>query len=195
MKGHNGFWKGIESDRVPAGEGICIDFPVSMFFTFLSEAPTMKIRRVISLTMFLSFIVMSYTGIMLFVCPQGRVAYWTGWHLFGLSKEQYGALHAAFMVLFLAAGIWHVTLNWRPIVNYLRTRSRKVKVFTREFNVALLLVLAFAVGTLAGVVPWSTLLAWEDSIKAYWERRDGSPPWGHAEENTLARFTWGLVDW
>jgi len=155
----------------------------------------MKIRRIVSLTMLLSFAVMVYTGIMLFLCPQGRVAYWTGWRLAGLSKEQYGELHTAFMVAFIVAGVWHITLNWKPIKHYLRTRTREMRIFTPEFNVALALTAVFAVGTLAGLPPWSSLLAWEDSVKGYWERRDGSPPWGHAEENTLARFTRGLVDW
>jgi hypothetical protein len=155
----------------------------------------MKIRRIISLIMLLSFAVMVYTGVMLFLCPQGRVAYWTGWRLAGLSKEQYGDLHTAFMVAFIVAGVWHVTLNWKAVVHYLRTRSRQLRIFTPELNVALVLTVAFAGGTIAGIPPWSSLLAWKESIKVSWERRDGSPPWGHAEANTLARFTRGLVDW
>lgn len=155
----------------------------------------MQIRRIISLTMLLSFIAMVYTGIMLFLSPHGRVAYWTGWRLLGLGKDHYGGLHTTFMVVFLAAGIWHITLNWKSIRNYLRNRSRELKIFTREFNLALLIAVAFTVGTLAEVMPWSSFLAWEDSVKDYWEHRDGSPPWGHAELNTLDRFTRGLVDW
>ncbi len=155
----------------------------------------MKIRRVISLTMFLSFAVLAYTGIMLFLSPQGRVAYWTGWQLLGLSKDQYSQLHTTFMIIFVVAGVWHITLNWKAIKNYLRGRSREIRIFTVEFNVALLLAVLFVVGTLAGFTPWSSFLTWETSIKDFWERRDGSPPWGHAEENTLARFTRGLVDW
>lgn len=155
----------------------------------------MRIRRVVSLTMLLSFVVMVYTGIMLFVCPHGRVAYWTGWRLLGLSKEQYGELHTTFMVTFVVSGIWHITLNWKPITNYLKSRSRELKIFTPEFDLSMLLAVAFAVGTLAGIPPWSSLLAWQASIKDFWERRDGSPPWGHAEENSLARFTRGLLNW
>jgi hypothetical protein len=152
-------------------------------------------RRIVSLTMFLGFIMMMYTGIMLFLCPQGRVAYWTGWRLLGLSKDQYAELHTVFMVVFATGGIWHIVLNWKPIVNYLRSRSKQLKIFTAEFNIALVLTVLFTVGTLAGIVPWSSYIQLENSIKDYWERRDGSPPWGHAEENTLARFTRGLVDW
>jgi len=155
----------------------------------------MKTRRIVSLTLTLSFVVMVYTGIMLFLCPHGRVAYWTGWTMWGFSKDQYGQLHTTFMLMFLVTGIWHFVLNWKPFTTYLKTHSRQLRIFTPEFNVALLLVVLFAVGTLAGMAPWSSLLDWEGSIKDYWEHRDGSPPWGHAEENTLARFTRGLVSW
>jgi len=142
----------------------------------------MKIRRVVSLTMFISFIIMSYTGVLMFFCPQGRIAYWTGWRLLGLSKEQYGELHATFMLVFLVAGIWHIVLNWKLIKKYLKNKARKITVFRPEFNVALALNVIFLVGTLAGWPPWSSFIDVGDGIKDYWERTDGSPPWGHAEE-------------
>ena len=47
----------------------------------------MKSRRIVSLTVLLSFIVLSLSGILLFVSPQGRVAYWSRWSLVGLTKE------------------------------------------------------------------------------------------------------------
>ena len=69
------------------------------------------------------------------------------------------------------------------------------RVFRPEFNVALAVTILFAVGTLAGWPPWSSFIGVGESIKDYWERSEGSPPWGHAEENTVARFARGLVDW
>lgn len=45
----------------------------------------MRIRRVVSLTMLFSVVVMVNNGIMLFIAPQDRVACWTGWRLPGLS--------------------------------------------------------------------------------------------------------------
>lgn len=155
----------------------------------------MKSRRVISLTMLFSFIVMAYTGVMLYITPHGRVANWTGWHMLGLDKEQYGKIHTTFMLVFLVAGIWHIVLNWKIITKYLKNKARKIPVFGPEFNVAIVLNLVFLLGTLAGWPPWSSFLDVGEAIKDYWERRDGSPPWGHAEENTLSRFSRGLVDW
>jgi hypothetical protein len=152
----------------------------------------MKLRRVISLTTFLSFIFLGYTGVMLFFCPEGRVAYWTGWKLLGLSKTQYGQIHTTFMVLFLVTGIWHIVLNWNPILSYLKDKARKIRVFTPEFNVSLVLCLLFFVGTLAGMFPFQQLLNGGEAVKRYWAAEKGTPPWGHAEQNTVNRFVRGL---
>ena len=154
----------------------------------------LKIRRAVSLTALGSFLFLSWTGIMLFLSPQGRVAYWSGWTLGGLSKEQYGSLHTTFMVLFLLVGVWHIVLNWRPIVGYLKDRTTKVRVATPEFSLAIALCGAFFVGTLAGVFPFQQFLAVGDVVKDYWERSSGSPPWGHAELSSLDRFCRGMED-
>jgi len=154
----------------------------------------MKIRRLVSLTALLSFVFLALTGIMLFFSPQGRVAYWSGWRLFGLSKEQIGYVHTTFMVLFLVSGIWHIVYNWKPIVHYLKDRTKKVKVFTPEFSVAFALCAVFLVGTLAGLAPFRQFLDLSDGIKVYWEAKNGSPPWGHAELSPLGRFCRRMED-
>lgn len=154
----------------------------------------MRIRRLVTLTVLLSFVFLSLSGIMLFFSPQGRVAYWSGWRLLGLSKEQYGYVHTTFMVLFLVAGIWHIVLNWKPIVNYLKDRTKKVKVFTPEFSVAFALCAVFLVGTLAELVPFRQFLDLSVEIKDYWEATSGSPPWAHAELSPLGRFCRGMED-
>ena len=46
-----------------------------------------------SLTAFLvtwSFLVLTITGLVLYIVPQGRIAYWVHWSLLGLEKEQWG---------------------------------------------------------------------------------------------------------
>jgi hypothetical protein len=154
----------------------------------------MKTRRVITLTVLLSFLVLSLSGLLMFVSPQGRVAYWSRWTLVGLTKEQLTAIHTTVMVLFLAAAIWHVVLNWKPIVGYLRNRSKQVRVLTPEFAVALVLTGLFVVGPLAGFFPFRQYLDAGEKLKSSWEAESGSPPWGHAEESTLARFCQRMED-
>jgi hypothetical protein len=131
---------------------------------------------------------------MLFVSPQGRVAYWAGWKMLGLSKDQYSEVHTTFMILFLVTGIWHIVLNWKPIVGYMKNRSKQVRFFTPESTLAMLLTAAFLVGPLAGLFPFRQYLDAGADVKAYWESNSGSPPWGHAEENSLQRFCRGMED-
>jgi len=145
----------------------------------------MKMRRVTSLTMLLAFAVMILTGIVLYVVPHGRVAYWADWRLLGLSKTQWGDLHITTGLLLVVSGILHVYYNWRPILTYLKNRSRQVRVFTREFNIALVLVSAFLVMTGLQLPPLSWVLEAGESIKDHAAEIYGEPPYGHAEESTL----------
>jgi len=143
------------------------------------------LRRFTSLCITFAFLVMSYTGIMLFIVPQGKIAYWTNWELFGLSKEQYGALHVTFMVLFLVGMVLHIYLNWKPLMMYLKNRSREFSLLTKEFVLALGFTLVFLFGTLYEVAPFKTFLDFEDSIKQSWVTDETTPPYGHAEASSL----------
>jgi hypothetical protein len=86
----------------------------------------MKIRRIVSLIALLSFCVMAGTGVVMFLAQQSRVAYWNGWELFGLSKRDYDAIHSTFMLLFLTSIVWHTVLNWKFLVDYLKTSTRTI---------------------------------------------------------------------
>ncbi|MBP1682249.1 MAG: hypothetical protein H6Q35_2588 [Proteobacteria bacterium] len=146
------------------------------------------LRRFISLTISFSFLIMSYTGIILFLAPKGRVANWTNWELLGLDKTQYTNLHITFMVLFLVGMIFHIYLNWTSLANYLKNRTRKFSLLTKEFLLAFGINLLFIVGTLYYWVPFEQFLDLQDEIKASWEKKVDKAPYGHAELSTLEEF-------
>ena len=148
----------------------------------------MNIRRVVSLTAALAFMGMVLTSVILYIVPQGRVAYWADWRLMGLSKTQWGAVHINLGLLFLVALALHVYYNWKPLTQYLKNRARQWKILTPEFNLAAVLVVVFTVGTLAGWPPFATILALQDDIKAAAARKYGEPPYGHAELSALKVF-------
>ena len=79
-----------------------------------------KIKRITSLTAFLSFFVVLLTSIVLYIVPQGRIAYWADWRLWSLSKGQWGDVHINVGCLFLLALSLHIYYNWKPIVLYLK---------------------------------------------------------------------------
>ncbi len=145
-------------------------------------------RKITSLTAALSFIVTIVTSVILYIVPQGRVAYWADWRLWGLSKEQWGNVHINVGLLFLLALGLHIYYNWRPLMAYLKNRSRQMRVFTPSFNVALAICLATVFGTLLVAPPFSWVLDLNIAFKDSGARKYGEPPYGHAELSSLRTF-------
>lgn len=147
-----------------------------------------SLRRFTSLTLTFTFLVMSYTGIILFIAPKGRVANWTNWELLGLDKTQYTNLHVTFMVLFLIGMIFHIYLNWCPLMCYLKNRAKQFSLLTKEFILALTINAIFVVGTLYYWAPFEQFLDFQDDVKASWEKKVVKAPYGHAELSTIEEF-------
>lgn len=147
-----------------------------------------SLRRLISLTITFSFLIMSYTGIILFLAPKGRVANWTNWQLLGLDKTQYTNLHVTFMVLFLVGMIFHMYLNWSSLLNYLKNKTHQFSLLTKEFLLAFGINLLFLLGTLYYWTPFDQFLDFQDDLKAMWEKKVDKAPYNHAELSTLEEF-------
>ena len=148
----------------------------------------MNMRKITSMTMLLSLIVLTVNSIMLYVVPEGRIAYWADWKFLGLTKGDWGAQHTTVGVLFLIAGVLHIFYNWKPILAYMKNKTRQVRVFTGSFNVALVVTAIFVVGTYYNIPPMSTILHISESIKDSAAVTYGEPPYGHAESSTLKMF-------
>ena len=149
----------------------------------------MNLRKTTALTALISFILEVLTSVILYVVPQGRVAYWSDWHLWGLSKTQWGDLHINLGVLMLAAICLHIYYNWSPIKAYLKDKTKSLKVFTASFNIALAVCIIFSIGTYFEVPPFSTILSISAGIKDEAAVKYGEPPYGHAELSTLSSFS------
>jgi hypothetical protein len=141
-----------------------------------------------SLTALLSFILLFITIIVLYVVPQGRVAYWADWRLWGLTKTQWGNIHINIGLLFLLSIFLHIYYNWKALLNYLKNKAKNLKILTREFNAALALICLFSVGTVFEVVPFVWVLELNTQFKDQAAARYGEPPYGHAELSTLKAF-------
>jgi hypothetical protein len=148
----------------------------------------MNIRRITSLTAALSFIMMVLTSVILYIVPQGRVAYWADWKLWGLTKTDWGNIHINLGLLFLIALFLHIYYNWKPLINYLKDKARSLKVFTPEFNAALVVTITFTVGTYLMLPPFSWVMSLNDYFKDTGTAKYGEPPYGHAEFSSLKTF-------
>ena len=149
----------------------------------------MKLKKITSLVMLWSMMMMTYTGSILYISPHGRVAYWTNWELFGWSKDQFAEIHTTFMVLFIIVTLLHIFYNWKPLTSYMKNQVKAFVFFTKEMLVAVSVVLLFLFGTLYTVVPFSTFLDFGEEMKESWVEKSQEPPYGHAEESTLMDFS------
>jgi hypothetical protein len=131
---------------------------------------------------------MALTSIILYIVPQGRVAYWADWRLWGLTKTDWGNIHINLGLLFLIALSVHIYYNWKPLINYLKDKAKKIKVFTPEFNASLVITIAFVVGTYLMVPPFSWIMSLNDHFKDSGAVKYGEPPYGHAELSSLKTF-------
>lgn len=145
-------------------------------------------RKITSLTAFISFLLLALNSIVLYIAPHGRIAYWADWRFWGLTKTEWGNQHVIIGLLFLLAILLHTYYNWKPIVSYLKNRARQVRVFTRNFNVALLLVVVCTLGAYLDLVPFRWVLTFSESIKSEAATNYGEPPYGRAELSSLKDF-------
>jgi len=145
-------------------------------------------RGFVSVATGLSFLLMSITGIVLFITPKGRVAHWVEWRMLGLTKDQWGGLHIWFSLIFMVMAAFHIYLNWQPLLNYFRDRVRRTYALRREWLFSLIICGIILAGTLADVTPFSSLLVWNELIKNSWEVSGQQAPIPHAELMTLAEI-------
>ena len=148
----------------------------------------MNLRKITSLTVLLSFVLLIVTSVVLYIVPQGRVAYWSNWQLCGLGKEGWGALHTNLGLLFVISALIHTAFNWKAMASYLKNRAKKMRVFTVDFNIALLITAAVTICTLFELPPMRGVQVTAENIKAKAAEKYGEPPYGHAELSSLKSF-------
>lgn len=146
-------------------------------------------RKITSMTMLVSFVVLILNSIVLYIVPEGRVAYWADWRFWGLTKTEWGEQHVTIGFLFLLAGFLHLFYNWAAVKSYLKNRVKKIKIFTKSFNVGLLLTVVVAGMTYFHIPPVSLVLQLGTHFKEAGAEKYGEPPYGHAERSSLKMFS------
>ena len=122
-------------------------------------------RSFVSVLTALSFIVLTFTGVVLFIVPPGRIANWTDWKFLALTKNQWIALHDWSSIIFVIASVIHLLFNWKLFVSYFRSKTSKMFALRTEWLAALVICAVVCAGTILNISPFSKLMAWNDSIK------------------------------
>jgi hypothetical protein len=151
-------------------------------------APSTSWRGFVSLTLIVSGFIALITGLVLYIVPEGRVANWVIWDLFGLAKSQWQAIHTLSSFLFAIFAVLHLLNNWRSVLKYLFRAEgglNQVPQLITAFVLAAVIILSaiFALPPLQWVMD---LGAW---AKGSWVTSpEFEPPFGHAEDLSLKAF-------
>lgn len=146
-----------------------------------------SLRSLVSFLVTWSFLILTVTGLVLYIVPQGRVAYWIHWSLAGMEKEQWGWVHMMFGGVFIITGVLHLYFNWKPFKAFLAARVSGHLQLKREVFIATGLTLAIFVVSAMDLPPASWVIDLNDQIKASWVTSpELEPPFGHAEAVSLA---------
>ncbi|MCX8102615.1 MAG: DUF4405 domain-containing protein [Geminicoccaceae bacterium] len=148
--------------------------------------PGFRLRAFVVFVVAATFLIMLVTGLVLFIAPHGRIARWNDWRLLGLGLDPWTRIHVLASFLFVLAIPVHLFFNWKPFTKYLADRWHEHLRPRLELlsGVAVALCLALLAGF--GLPPAAQLFAWQDEIKASWQRAGAAePPFGHAEELPL----------
>ena len=109
----------------------------------------------ISIGLLFSFIVMMFSGIVLYVAPEGSLSRWIDWTVLGLTKTQWEQQHTIFSYLFVGFTVFHIfKINWGLLWSYFFVEKRKL-IYVKEILVALIISVIFFIGTLADISPFS----------------------------------------
>lgn len=125
-------------------------------------------RKITSFIMLYSFIIMVLSGFVLFISPFGRLAMMINWKFMMLDKMQWQALHLIFMLIFTVAGLLHIVYNFKAIKNYLKSKSKKIVVFTTANLVAIVITASLFYVTIQHMEPFESFVKMNKSFNEYW---------------------------
>lgn len=145
-------------------------------------------RSFTALSLFWSLVLETVSGIVLYIVPPGRIANWTNWKLWGLTKHEWGAVHTIFGYIFLVFAVIHLVYNWKPILFYIRKKVKAGLKMRLELTVSFVVALLILVATYAAVPPFGTIMDIGEDLKNSWEESRMEPFQPHAEDLSFKGF-------
>ena len=146
-------------------------------------------RSFVSFLLVWSFIIVSISGLILYITPYGRVAYWVNWRFLSLTKDGWTAVHTIVGYLFIVASAIHLIYNFRVLMSYLKRKAQAEKHHLPELLISLFFIVIVTVATIGNVPPFSTIMNLGESLKESWAVSGYNPPIPHAELMTIHEFS------
>lgn len=136
-------------------------------------------RIFVSFGLFLSFLMLLVSGVILYMGPSGRGPSAFVWHIIGLTKPEWQNQHIIFGFAFIILSLFHLlVINWKAFFSYLKTKATEGLRSPGELIVIIVLSLLFGIGTYAKIQPFSGILEFGKSISKSWDGGKTGQPGG-----------------
>lgn len=150
-------------------------------------------KAFISFGLVYMMLILLVSGLVLYVSPPGRYAHWVTWKLWGMTKEEWQAVHTIFSFSFVILSVFHLfSANWKTFVYYIRAKA--VNGFNKkfEFLFATLVIGIVFFGTFFSIPPFENVMALGEDLTDSWEKVEERAPVPHAELLTLSELGFQL---
>ena len=152
-------------------------------------------KSFISFGLFISFVIIAASGLVLYIAPPGRVTKWINWQFIGLSKDMWQALHTNFTYTFLVLSIFHVfSLNWKVFLSYLKKKTGAGLPRKKELTVSVVLTAAVFFGTLFYIPPFKTVMDISEYFTESWEKKEERAPMPHTEACSINELSEKIIN-
>lgn len=134
-------------------------------------------RKYISIGLALTFILISISGLVLYIAPPGSIARWVKWLMIGLDRAQWETLHTIFSFLFIVFGIVHLfNLNWKLFISYFTNGFVNHMRSRREIVAAFATIIIIFFLTIFKVPPVYSIMELGNKVSDTWAENIGRPP-------------------
>ncbi|MBN2037526.1 MAG: DUF4405 domain-containing protein [Chitinispirillaceae bacterium] len=148
----------------------------------------LRFRPFISFLLAFVFTAAAFSGVVLYLRPEGSIADWVAWSFLGLGKKQWEIVHTALVLVLTITVAIHLALNWSILIYYTRRKIGAIKRSVSELSVALACVVFIVVVALLQLPPISWLVHLRGSIKKGTYSLAVAPPLPNADRLTIAEL-------
>ncbi|MDI6849165.1 MAG: DUF4405 domain-containing protein [Candidatus Saccharicenans sp.] len=152
-----------------------------------NDGRAFKFKPLISFLTVFSFLLLAFSGFILYIRPEGGLARWVGWKAIGLDKSGWETVHIVFCALFFLAGVIHLILNFKAIILYLTSGIDRNRKNLAEMLVAGLLVFVLLLMAIWRLPPVNWLMEGRAHFKNHPRSLRAQPPSADFEKQSLRR--------
>jgi hypothetical protein len=113
----------------------------------------------------LAFLTVACSGTMLFIAPGDQQG--ESWTVLSLDREGWEAVHLNAGCLLVLVAVWHVLLNGRVFLGYVRKEAGKGWNLKWELAVAVAIALIVVAGTVLKIPPFDSIMELHEMLEGH----------------------------